>query len=115
MITTIVNPAGHEPYNNAPADEIVANLGLLPSFVHYAEASHKPLSRAMIEAYGFPTYAIDDVEVDAEGAWRYPGDPALYPLAMMSSTKGIVLVYRYGFVAIKDGHHDEPFIAYRMD
>jgi hypothetical protein len=44
---------------------------------------------------------------------KYPGDPPLTPLAVIPIRKEVVLIYRYGYVAIFQ--EDGTFEACRMD
>lgn len=110
-----INPQKVAALDTLPAEYMAGGIGFIPEFVEFAEAANKPLAAGIIEAYGFPVTPLDGGEVGEDKFWHYPQDPSLPPLAQLTSDKGVVLIYQYGLVAIKDGHHDEPFVMYLMD
>ena len=84
---------------------------MLPGFL--SETDPATLRTQMTEGYGMPVSEIDGGTVSAAGVYRFPGDPDLYPMALLARDEEQVYIYAYGIVAFVSP--DCPTWVTRMD
>ncbi|MEZ9847773.1 hypothetical protein BCU74_03920 [Vibrio breoganii] len=76
-------------------------LGMIPEFFTLDDLLETPeaLTELVEGRYGFPMRELGG-EVGQDDVYRYPEDPALYPVAVTKSAVVKVIVYPYGITAI---------------
>lgn len=82
-------------------------LGLIPSFI--AQGDPRPAREQFDERYahGGGWYPIKGFKaIGASSRLQYPGEPPLSPIAAFTLRDEMIVVYRYGLVAIFDRHGD---------
>lgn len=98
-------------------EHILDACGLIPHWVvswnKEPEAGPKALFDFLDITYGFGMHKMGGT-LDADGTYRYPQDPPLYPLISMETRDGTLYQYDYGIVAIPMGDQGGHFIT-RMD
>lgn len=102
-------------YAHEPQEWMLYNIGSIPELLFIALTQpERPLAESVVEAYGMAGVPIEggDLTVDT-GAYNYPEDPTLYPVARCVCARGVVYIYPYGIVAICEDGVDN--IIYRMD
>lgn len=92
------DPTGaFDPINHG---EALQELGLIPKFINDNDVVTKGFYKVFDEEYGFPILEMKGGRVDETGVYFYPGDVALYPLAVYRSPTEKCYQYRYGIIAI---------------
>ena len=94
--------------------QIIEMLGFIPNFFKDALENHTlTLAESMAEAYGFPSPVMNGGDVATNGVYTYPQDPPLYPLAFLSSRRGVVWLSTHGITAICE--IGQKHVMYRFD
>jgi len=98
------NPDGNTQWTNPDA------LGFLPGFLNAEDA--RPACEQLDANYGYGGHWRAG-KIDAEGTYRYPGDPPLRWAARATLRDETILFYPYAFVAViqPDGSN----VMQRMD
>ena len=86
-------------------------LGYIPGFL--SEDDPRPAKQQIDERYISGWNRFDGFKMAGNFSLRYPGDPALEPLAMTHLRDETIYVYRYGWVAIVQP--DKSFEVARLD
>lgn len=102
-ITVCLDPT--ESFTGVPTVNLINACGLIPAWIQEAaviEEQYQPESLwdFVAECYGFPmTEMPEGSTVDADGTYRYPGDPALAPLIKWATDKEFIFMYQYAIMA----------------
>jgi hypothetical protein len=109
----MVDPTGH--FEGVAEGRLIEAVGILPHWAAQAlraSESARVVFLAMVDLYRFGKYEFSGGEVDAQGVYRYPEDPPLYPILTLEH-KGIkVHFYQHAMLAIVG--EDETIVT-RMD
>lgn len=89
------------------------HLGLIPYFFY--ENDPRSAAEQIDERYahGGGWFAIDGFEMLDGGVIKYPGDPAMKPLAVATLHEEVIRVYQYGWISITQP--DGSFAVSRLD
>jgi len=100
IIVPFIDPNSKFP--NVSPIHLLELCGLIPAWV--SDDPELSFQEQVIGSYGFPAQAITGSVVDADGTYRYPGDPLLHPIAKWQRGGEVMYMYEYAVVAfIKDG------------
>ena len=88
-------------YNPVLDSQLIEGLGILPLWLAQGKQLGEDAKTALTRRYQFYTGCdIEGGRIDAEGVYRYPGDPPLYPVMKVSDEKETVYFYPYAIVAV---------------
>lgn len=88
-------------------------VGFIPSFIN--ESEPRP-AREQFDAnyrHGGGWRPFDGFKMNKDHSLKYPGDPALKPMARMSLRHEVIFIYEWGWVAVVQP--DGSFEVCRMD
>lgn len=97
--------------NDTDPFELIHVVGYIPSFLH--EGDPRPAVEQLDERYVGGWRPFEGFEHSpVSHRLKYPGDPAMEPLAKISFRDETVYVYRYGWVGLTVG---DKFEVARLD
>jgi hypothetical protein len=103
-----VDPTDH--FSDVEPEYLVDACGLIPYWIDVT--TEDSFQKQVDDNYGFGLFEMKGGEVDANGVYRYPEDPDLFPLVKWERDGEVAYMYQYAIMSfIKDG---EVFVT-RVD
>ena len=111
LINFEIDPLGKFP---ASPNAIMEAAGLLPHWLNEGVSKGEPAKDALISRYQFYMGPMTGGEIIANGSYRFPDDPDLYPIVKADLTEEVVYFYQHAIVGIVNKTTGEQFVT-RMD
>ena len=106
-----LDPTGCYTKRKITYDDLINVTGILMAWAWDAVQTDDAIT-VMQDFYQFSCTEMKGGRVSEDGTYTYPRDPALHPVASITSDTAEVFVYEYAIVAIRQG--EKTFVT-RMD
>lgn len=113
MFTISIDPTDYytkdNHHNIVNRCQTILNWALNPNF------KHSSFKDAVLQQYLYKADFPMGGTIDHNGIYKYPEDPPLHPLLMISRDNDIMYFYEYDIIALKDAKQASGYYITRVD
>lgn len=105
----------NQQFQDIETNRLLAAMGILPSWAaSKVTGDFKTFKQALAANYPFGGVDMVGGEIASDGAYSYPEDPTLHPLASITHGGETVYFYEYSMVGTRNNETGEQWLT-RMD